>query len=234
MSTSTVPLEPEALADFESVRSRLFGIAYRRLGRAVEAEDVVQDVWVRWQGADREPVRNRVAFLTTITTRVALNAATSAYARHEIHAGGWLPDLPVESADPALEAERAAALQSAVQLLAERLTPAERAVYVLREAFGYPFSQIAKLLGLNETRARQLAVRARRHLTERRRNTPDPAERDELLEAFREAARGGGMTRLTDLLAAAVRTSARPGAPVASERRGPAGVAGLPRTARPR
>jgi hypothetical protein len=157
-----------------------------------------------------------------------------AYARHEIYAGGWLPDLPAESADPALEAERAAAVQSAVQLLAERLTPAGRAVYVLREAFGYPFSQIAKLLGVNETSARQLAVRARRHLTERRRNTHDPAERDVLLEAFREAARGGGMTRLTDLLTAAVRTSARPGAPVASERRRPAGVAGLPRTARPR
>ena len=194
-------VEPEATADFESARARLFGIAYQRLGRAADAEDVVQSVWVRWQGVDRAQIRNRAAFLSTVTTRVALNVATSAYARREISTGEWLPDLPLDSADPALEAERGQALRAAVQLLMERLSPAERAVCVLREAFGYPFGEIGKLLGLADSSARQLAVRARRHLTERRRNAVDPAERAELLEAFRTAAAGGGMACLIDLLA---------------------------------
>ncbi|MCO8273866.1 sigma-70 family RNA polymerase sigma factor [Actinoplanes sp. TRM 88003] len=193
-------LEPEAVADFESVRSRLFGIAYQRLGRAADAEDVVQNVWVRWQGADRAQVRSRVAFLSTITTRIALNAATSAWSRHETTMDGWLPDPPVESADPAVEVERDDALRGAVRLLVDRLTRAERAVYVLREAFGYPFGEIARLLGLTESSARQTAVRARRNLTERRPAAGDPAEGDGLFEAFRVAARGGGMAGLIEVL----------------------------------
>ncbi|WP_328473202.1 sigma-70 family RNA polymerase sigma factor [Actinoplanes sp. NBC_00393] len=199
MRTSSV--EPEAVTDFESVRPRLFGIAYRMLGRAADAEDVVQNVWVRWQGADRAQVRNRVGFLMTITSRVALNVATSAYARHEADTGGWLPEPPAESADPALEAERGEALEAAVQLLMERLSPAERAVYVLREAFGYPFREIAELLELTESAARQLASRARRHLTESRLHAVDSGERDALLGAVRAATRAGGMARLIDLLA---------------------------------
>src|SRR5690242_5108807 len=100
-SAITDPPEPQAVADFESVRSRLFGIAYQMLGRAADAEDVVQDVWIRWQGADRGRVRDPVAFLVTITTRVALNAATSACARREVSAGGRLPEFDLASVDPA-------------------------------------------------------------------------------------------------------------------------------------
>jgi RNA polymerase sigma-70 factor (ECF subfamily) len=193
----TDPPEPQA---FESVRPRLFGIAYQMLGRAADAEDVVQDVWVRWQGADRALVRDPVAFLVTITTRVSLNAATSACARREVSAGKWLPEFHLASVDPAREAERGEALEVAVRLLMERLSPVERAVYVLHEAFDYPFREIAEVLELSEANARQLARRARTHLAEQRHNPVDPAERDGLLRAFLDAARIGDTGRLIDLL----------------------------------
>jgi len=208
----TGPSGPEAAADFESVRSRLFGIAYQLLRHAADAEDVVQDVWVRWHGADRARVQDRVAFLVTITTRLALNAATSARARREVSVGGWLPERDLASVDPALDAERSEALEFAVQLLMERLSPVERAVYVLREAFDCPFRGIAEVLGLSEANARQLARRARKHLAEQRHNPVDPAQREGLLEAFLDAARAGDMARLIDLLSNAVFQSCPNGA----------------------
>jgi RNA polymerase sigma-70 factor (ECF subfamily) len=162
----TDPAMADAAADFEILRSRLFGIAYRILGRVFDAEDVVQDVWVRWQGADRARVRDRVAFLATVATRVALNEATSAHARREVSVGGRPSECDLTSADPAIEVERSEALELAVQLLNERLHPVERAVYVLREAFDCPFREIGAELDLSESNARQLAHRARRHLAE--------------------------------------------------------------------
>jgi RNA polymerase sigma factor (sigma-70 family) len=206
-TTSTAATGPEAgdgAADFESIRSRLFGIAYQVLGGAADAEDVVQDVWVRWQGADRARVRDRVAFLVTVTTRVALNVVTSARARREVSVGEWMPQRALGSVDPALGAERGEALELAVQLLIERLSPVERAVYVLREAFDYPFRDIAEVLELSEANARQLALRARKHLAAERRNPVDPAERYGLLDAFLDAARAGDMAGLIDQLSAAV------------------------------
>ena len=194
----------DAAADFEKVRPRLFGIAQQMLGCAADAEDVVQDVWVRWQGTDRAVVRNQVAFLVTITTRLALNVATSARARREIGFAGPLPERDPVAVDPALEAERDEALEVAVQLLIERLSPVERGVFVLREAFDYPFREIAGTFAISEANARQLSHRARRHLTEQRCNPVDPAQRDGLRGAFREAARAGDMARLVNLLAAAV------------------------------
>jgi RNA polymerase sigma factor (sigma-70 family) len=187
-------------ADFESLRSRLFGIAYQTLNRAADAEDVVQDVWLRWQGADRTRVRDPIAFLVAIATRVALNAATSACARREVSAGERLPEFNLASVDPAREAERGEALEVAVQLLMERLSPVERAVYVLHKAFGYPFREIAEVLELSEVNARQLACRASKHLGEQRRNAVDPAERAGLLRAFLDAARLGDMACLIDVL----------------------------------
>ncbi|MFJ5303191.1 sigma-70 family RNA polymerase sigma factor [Streptomyces sp. NPDC088350] len=209
-TTTAVRAGHETAADFESVRSLLFGIAYRRLGRAVDAEDVVQDVWVRWQGADRAQVRDRVAFLVAVTTRVALNTATSARARREVSVGGWSPERDPAAVDPAGEAERGEALAHAVRLLMERLSPVERAVYVLREAFAYPFSEIGDMLDLSEVNARQLAVRARRRLTEHRYNPVDSAERDGLLKAFLDAARAGDMAHLIDLLQGASHPAAAP------------------------
>lgn len=211
MTDPPVAETAEAAADFESLRSRLFGIAYQMLGGAADAEDVVQDVWIRWQGADRARVRDRVAFLVTVTTRVALNAATSARAHREISVGAGLPERDFASADPAVGAERSEALELAIHLLIERLSPVERAIYVLREAFDYPFRDIAEALELSEANARQLARRARKHLAEQRHNPVDPAKRVGLLEAFLDAARAGDMARLIDVLTNAVVLSGRSG-----------------------
>jgi RNA polymerase sigma-70 factor (TIGR02957 family) len=189
------------VAAFEDVRPRLFGIAYRMLGSVAAAEDVVQDAWLRWQGTDRSVVRNPAAFLTTTTTRLAINAATSAHARRETYVGPWLPEPVDTTADPALGAERSEALEMAVLLLLEKLTPAERASYVLREAFDYSHREIADVLDISEVNARQVARRARERLEQDRSAPASPAERRRLLESFVSAARGGDLAELERLLA---------------------------------
>jgi RNA polymerase sigma-70 factor (ECF subfamily) len=132
----------DALSAFAEVRPRLFGIAYRMLGSAAEAEDIVQDVWLRWQSANRSVVENPRAFLTTTTTRLCINVAQSAQARRETYVGTWLPEPVDTSMDPGLGAERDEALKLAVLVLLEKLSPTERAAYILREAFDYSYSQI--------------------------------------------------------------------------------------------
>ncbi|MEV6492874.1 sigma-70 family RNA polymerase sigma factor [Actinoplanes sp. NPDC051633] len=185
------------MADFERVRSRLLGIAYQKLDRAADAEDVVQEVWIRWQGVDHAEVRDPIAFLITVTRRVALNVATSACSRREINVD-QLPEFTIATVDPATEAERRQAIESAVQLLMERVSPVERAVYVLHAAFGYPFREIAEVLELSEANARQLARRARAHLAGQPRYRVDPEERSELVRAFLGAAGLGDMAGLID------------------------------------
>ncbi|WP_456788951.1 RNA polymerase sigma-70 factor [Cellulomonas sp. P5_C5] len=188
------------LAAFEDVRPRLFGIAYRMLGSVAEAEDVVQDAWLRWQGTDRRVVHNPAAFLTTTATRLAINATTSAHARRETYIGPWLPEPVDTSADPALGAERGEALEMAVLLLLEKLGPTERAAYVLREAFGYSYREIADVLGISEVNARQVARRAREHLDSERSAPASPAQQRRLLESFVAAARAGDLAGLERLL----------------------------------
>ena len=134
---------------FTRLRPRLQGIAYRMLGSSAEAEEVVQDTWIRWHGTDRRAVRNATAFLTTASARLALNVADSARARHEA-ANGWMPEPIDAGADPTVEVEDDEALELAVRTLSERLSPSERAVFVLREAFDYPYRQVADVLGLSE------------------------------------------------------------------------------------
>ncbi|MCA5892975.1 RNA polymerase sigma-70 factor [Isoptericola sp. NEAU-Y5] len=190
-----------ALEAFLAVRPQLFGIAYRMLGGVAEAEDVVQDAWIRWQGTDRDAVRNPAAFLTTVTTRLAINAATSARARRESYVGPWLPEPVDTSDDPAVGAERAEALELATLLLLERLTPVERAVYVLREAFGYPHARVAETLGLTEANARQLARRARDRLGTREAVPVDRGEHRRLLDEFVAAAHEGDLARFERYLA---------------------------------
>jgi len=192
---------PDGLSAFLCARPRLFGIAYRMVGSAAEAEDIVQDVWVRWQTTDRSPVRNPLAFLVTATTRLAINVIQSARARKEISAGASLPEPVDPSADPALPAERDEALIGAVQLLLEKLSPAERAAYVLREAFSYPYRRIADILRVEEANARQLVTRAREHLSGGRRAPVHPGEHRCLLTAFTTAAKTGDLARLERLLA---------------------------------
>jgi RNA polymerase sigma-70 factor (TIGR02957 family) len=187
---------------FAEVRPRLFGIAYRMLGSAADAEDVVQETWLRWQAYDRGSVREAGAFLATTTTRLAINATRSARARHESYVGPWLPEPVDTSADPALGAERGEALEMAVLMLLERLSPTERAAYVLREAFDYPYDRIADVLETRESNARQLVSRARKHVTAERPRPVDAREQRRLLTGFLDAARNGDLDALEDLLAA--------------------------------
>ena len=189
----------DGLSAFLRARPRLFGIAYRMLGSAAEAEDIVQDAWVRWQTTDRNPVRNPLAFLVSATTRLAINVLHSARARREISSGSWLPEQVDTTTDPGLWAERGEALNSAVLLLLEKLSPTERAAYMLREAFGHPYREIAAILRVEEANARQLVTRAREHVSSDRRTRVRPAEQRRLLGAFLAAARTGDLASLENL-----------------------------------
>jgi RNA polymerase sigma-70 factor (ECF subfamily) len=189
----------DATSVFVGLRPRLFGIAYRTLGALDEAEDIVQEAWVRWQTADRDAVFDPPAFLATTTMRLAINAAQSARSRRETYVGPWLPEPVDTSADPRLGAERGEALELAVSLLLERLQPLERAAYMLREAFDHSFAQIADLLQVSEANARQLASRARKHLAAEGRTPVSAAEQRHLLEAFLAAAQAGNRATLEQL-----------------------------------
>lgn len=194
----------QAVSVFLSVRPRLFGIAYRMLGTIAEAEDIVQDAWLRWQSIDRAAVQDPTAFLITTTTRLAINLMQSAPTRRETYIGTWLPDPVDTSSDPTLGAERGEALELAVLLLLEKLTPNERAAYVLREAFDYSYSEIANMLQITEANARQLFTRARKHIADERRTPTNDAERRRLLAAFVSAAQTGDLTALEKLFASDV------------------------------
>lgn len=191
----------DALAVFGAVRSRLFGIAYRMLGSATDAEDIVQETWIRWQGTDRSIVQDPPAFLAAATTRLAINALQSARARRETYIGPWLPEPVDTSGDPTLGAERAEALGFAVLVMLERLTPTERAAYVLREAFAYTYDQISEIVQTSEAAARQLVSRARKHLAGERRREVSQQEQRRLLTAFLSAAQTGDLDELERLFA---------------------------------
>ncbi|MDI9893271.1 RNA polymerase sigma-70 factor [Rhodococcus sp. IEGM 1381] len=188
-------------AAFELARPRLFGIAYRMLGCAAEAEDVVQDVWLKWHATDRTAVRNSLAFLTTVTTRSAINVTQSARVRRESYIGPWLPEPIDTRADPAMGAASDAAVELAVLVVLERLPARERAAYVLREAFDYPYGQIADIVETTETNARQLVTRARRHLADARPTPVDSDHHHRLLDAFLAAAKEGDLAALEKILA---------------------------------
>ncbi|MFC5502978.1 RNA polymerase sigma-70 factor [Lysinimonas soli] len=191
----------EALTAYDAVRPRLFGVAYRMLGSVAEAEDVLQDAWIRWQATDRSAVLEPAAFLMTMVTRLSINGLTSARVRREAYVGPWLPEPVDTSADPTLGAERAEALGLAVLLMLERLSPTERAAYVLREAFAYPYDQISAIVQVSEPATRQLVSRARKHLAEGRRREVPVDEQRRLLSVFLTAARTGELHDLEQLLA---------------------------------
>ena len=194
----------QATSAFLAVRPRLFGIAYRMLGSVTEAEDILQEVWLRWQRTDQTIVVDPPAFLAQTTTRLAINVAQSARARRETYVGPWLPEPVDTSADPAAGAERGEALELAVLLLLEKLNPTERAAYILREAFDYPYGEIADILQLSAVNTRQIVSRARKHLAAERREPVDTAEHRRLLEVFLAAARAGDVSALEDLFVADV------------------------------
>src|SRR5262249_21929721 len=189
---------------FLKMRSRLFGIAYRMLGSAAEAEDVVQDVWLRWQTTDRSVVRDATAFLATTATRLAINVMQSAHARRELYVGSWQSEPVDASGDPRSAAEQGQALACGVGMLLEKLTSTERAAYILREAFDYAYRDIANLLRLAEPNARQVVTRARQHIASGRTAAASSTERERLLEAFIVAAQDGDLTSLERFLASDV------------------------------
>lgn len=190
-----------AAAAFARERRRLFGIAYRMLGTVADAEDMVQETWIRWQHTDRTAVNEPAAFLTTVTTRLCINEVQSAHSRRETYIGPWLPEPVNTEDDPLLGAERGEALQFAVLLLLERLTPTERAAYVLREALDYPYERIAEIVRSSVPAARQLVSRARKHLADGRRASVPAHEQRRLLETFLAAAQSGNVDALEELFA---------------------------------
>ncbi|WP_371650891.1 MULTISPECIES: RNA polymerase sigma factor SigJ [unclassified Streptomyces] len=196
---------------FEVHRSVLTGVAYRMLGRVADAEDVVQEAWLRWSAQDRNGVRDPRAFLVRITTRLAIDRLRQIQARCEAYIGPWLPELITTDFGPAVpdtveQAMLADSVSLAVLVVLESLSPLERAVFVLREAFGFPFAEIAAALDRSEPAVRQLAGRARRHVDERKpRYDVDPAHRRDLTERFMAAAGGGDLDSMLSLLAPDVR-----------------------------
>jgi RNA polymerase sigma-70 factor (ECF subfamily) len=190
----------DGLAAFLRVRPRLFGIAYRMLGSAAEAEDIVQDVWVRWHTTDRSAIRDAAAFLATVATRLAINVMQSARSRRETCVGPSLPEPRGASPDPGVEAERDQALASGVLILLERLRPTERAAYILREAFDYSYREIANALRLEEANARQAVTRARQRVANDRRASVNATEQRRLLAAFVAATEHGDVADFERIL----------------------------------
>jgi RNA polymerase sigma factor (sigma-70 family) len=196
--------QDDGLSAFAGVRARLFGIAYRMLGNAADAEDIVQDVWLRWHLTNRRAVLDPPAFLATTATRLCINYVQSARSRHETSIEARLLEPVDTTCNPGLGAERSEALLLAMLLLVEKLSPTERAVLILREAFDYSYRRIAELLQLGEDNARQLFSRARRHITDGRRTAAGSGDQRQLLKTFINAAQKGEMAALEGLLAADV------------------------------
>lgn len=202
---AAAPGEGAGLAAFQRERGRMFGIAYRMLGSVREAEDVLQDAYVRWHGVDHAAVERPGAYLSRLVTRLCLDALRSAHARRTEYFGVWLPEPLVGAAgdDPAAMHELADDLSLAFLLLLERLTPVERAVFLLRESFGFSHREVAEVVGRSEANCRQIERRARGHLAEAKRPAAaDPAEHGRLLGRFLAAARDGDVEGLLEVLAA--------------------------------
>src|SRR5580704_8655597 len=199
--------------EFEELRPLLFAIAYRILGSVSEAEDAVQETWLRYTASPTQPASVK-AFLSAVVTRVSIDVLRSARARREEYVGQWFPEplLTDPYSDPERSAELADSISMAALLLLERLTPLERAVFVLREVFGFGFAEIASAVGSSEAACRQLAVRARRHVDAGRpRFEADRRSREKLAAQFFGALREGDVVGLQELLAADVQLGADSG-----------------------
>jgi RNA polymerase sigma-70 factor (ECF subfamily) len=192
---------------FSGERGRLFGLAYRLLGSASDAEDIVQEAFLRWHAADQQAIEAPGMWLTKVVTNLCLNHLTSARVRRE-RTGEWLPEpVLTEHGDlgPLETAEQRESVSLALLVLLERLTPVERAVFMLREAFGYPYEDIAALVSTSEANCRQLHSRARRRIGDGRPRFPAPDDQARrLAERFIAAARSGDLVALEDLLTADV------------------------------
>ncbi|MFC0003474.1 RNA polymerase sigma-70 factor [Micromonospora siamensis] len=187
---------------FATHRNLLFGVAYRILGSAADAEDAVQDAWVRWSAADRSAVADPRAYLVRIVSNLALDRLRSAQARREVYVGPWLPEPILTSGDTADEVGAAESVSMAMLVVLETLSPLERAVFVLREVFDFGHAEIAEAVGRSEESVRQAAHRARNHVRARRPRFPADRQRQRrVTERFLAAAAGGDLNTLLELLA---------------------------------
>lgn len=212
--------EPEAGDPFSAHRRLLFGTAYRLLGSVADTEDVLQDAWLAWHQTDRAAVRNPRAYLVRTVTNLSLNRLTSARATRERYVGPWLPEPLLTSPDIAADAELADTVSTAMLVVLETLSPVERAVFVLREAFGFAHAEIAGFLDRPEPTVRQIARRARRHVDARRpRFDADADRRTELTTRFMAAAAGGDVNAVMELLAPDVTAWTDGGGVVSAARR---------------
>jgi RNA polymerase sigma-70 factor, ECF subfamily len=185
---------------FEQHRGMLFGIAYRMLGSVADAEDIVQEAWLRWHSVETE-VDDPRAYLARTVTNLALNHLSSAAVRREQYVGPWLPEPLVTEPDAAHDVEQAEAVSLAMLVVMETLSPLERAVFVLKEVFGFPYAEIARVTERSEAAVRQAGHRARSHVQARRPRYDAPDETRQVTERFLAACMGGDLNRLLDLLA---------------------------------
>jgi RNA polymerase sigma-70 factor (ECF subfamily) len=191
------------MESYEELRPYLFAIAYRMLGSVADAEDVVQDAYLRYEEADVEPESPK-AYLATVTTRLAIDELRSAHARREVYPGEWLPE-PLVDDEAAVHAETADSLSLAFLHLLEKLSPVERAVFLLREVFDYPYEEVAEIVGKSRDNCRQILARAHRHIHEgRQRFDVSREEREEVARRFIAAWEEGDTDELVELLAADV------------------------------
>jgi RNA polymerase sigma-70 factor (ECF subfamily) len=187
---------------FVAHRNLLFTVAYEMLGLAADAEDVLQETWLRWAGVDLDTVHDERAYLVRITTRQALSRLRTLGRRKESYVGPWLPEPLLTAQDVAEDVELADSVSMAMLLVLETLTPAERAVFVLREVFDVAYEEIAEAVGKSPAAVRQIAHRARAHVAARRpREMVSPAEAQAALEAFQRAVETGDLQRLLGILA---------------------------------
>ena len=211
---------PAAARVFEEHRGLLVSVAYRVLGSVADAEDAVQEAWLRWSGVDHSEVEDPRAFLVRVTTRLAIDRLRRAKARRESYVGPWLPEPVLTGQDLSEDAAMAESISMAMLVVLETLSPLERAVFVLREAFGMPYAEIADVLGRKEAAVRQLARRAREHVRERRaRFDADRGEQRRVTERFLEAATGGDLEGLMAVLSPGVELVADGGGKALAPRR---------------
>jgi RNA polymerase sigma-70 factor (ECF subfamily) len=213
----------DALAEFQAHRGLLFALAYRMLGSAADAEDVLQDAYLRFQSAASDPVRSPKAFLSTLVTRLCLNHLDSARVRREAYVGPWLPepirtdrpDLEPLAAPPSRRLEMMESVSMAFLVLLEQLSPAERAVFLLHRVFDFSYDDIAGMVGKDAATCRQLASRAARHIAAQRpRFRPSPEQHRRLLERFMQAVGSGSYDALVELLSDDARLAADAGGQV--------------------
>ncbi|MEU9255615.1 RNA polymerase sigma-70 factor [Streptomyces sp. NPDC048270] len=205
---------------FDDNRRLLFGTAYRMLGSVADAEDIVQDAWLAWNRTDRTSVEHPKAYLVRTVTNLSLNRLTSARAVREAYVGPWLPEPLLTSPDVAEEAELADTVSMAVLVVLETLTPVERAVFLLREVFGYTYAEIAEVVGKSQAAVRQSAHRAREHVRAGRpRFTAEASEQREIAEKFLAACAGGDLREVLALLAPDVASWSDGGGVVSAARR---------------